>query len=91
VSLFIIFQYPTYPHNTTQHNMDAQYNTQPSIESTYVAKQPVAKTSMTMSPTNTESKQSEEALRLRGGCPGNFCGLPILPCPCDICIIPCCC
>ncbi|WWC97368.1 hypothetical protein V866_004247 [Kwoniella sp. B9012] len=62
---------------------------QPSIEQPYVAKQPSAKTMMNAkSPSSEESGQKEEAMRLRGGCPGHFCGLPILPCRCDICIIP---
>ncbi|GFZ43769.1 hypothetical protein JCM24511_01489 [Saitozyma sp. JCM 24511] len=63
---------------------------QPSIEMPYVAKQPTSWT--TMSPKGVEQGESttqrEETLRLRGGCPGKLCGLPILPCACDICIIP---
>ncbi|WWC57878.1 uncharacterized protein I303_100413 [Kwoniella dejecticola CBS 10117] len=62
---------------------------QPSIEQPYVAKQPAAKSMMNASSApSEESKQQEEAMRLRGGCPGHLCGLPILPCRCDICIIP---
>ncbi|WWC85574.1 uncharacterized protein L201_000438 [Kwoniella dendrophila CBS 6074] len=62
---------------------------QPSIEQPYTAKQPSAKATMNAKSVNPEeSKQQEETMRLRGGCPGHFCGLPILPCRCDICIIP---
>ncbi|KAK1926304.1 hypothetical protein DB88DRAFT_481387 [Papiliotrema laurentii] len=74
--------------------MNAQNATQPTIETPYVSQQPTQKKTMTtgMMIDDTPSKQQEEVLRLRGGCPGRFCGLPILPCRCDICIfpIPCC-
>ncbi|WVQ81038.1 hypothetical protein IAT38_003145 [Cryptococcus sp. DSM 104549] len=65
---------------------------QPQIEQSYVARQPSTQPTMDMKNPSGESKQDEEVLRLRGGCPGHFCGLPILPCRCDICIfpIPCC-
>ncbi|WVF66462.1 hypothetical protein IAT40_001202 [Kwoniella sp. CBS 6097] len=66
------------------------YPPQPTIEPSYVARQPVAKNTMHAQNAAAagESKQQEETMRLRGGCPGKFCGLPILPCRCDICIIP---
>ncbi|WWD22290.1 hypothetical protein CI109_106781 [Kwoniella shandongensis] len=68
------------------------YPPQPTIEQIHVARQPSAKASMSPSVSTGESKQQEETMRLRGGCPGHLCGLPILPCRCDICIfpIPCC-
>ncbi|BEJ17150.1 hypothetical protein CspHIS471_0605510 [Cutaneotrichosporon sp. HIS471] len=59
-----------------------------------VAQQPTAKNTMSATATPPgESPQTENVLRLRGGCPGKLCGLPILPCRCNICIIPipCCC
>ncbi|KAL7418956.1 hypothetical protein Q5752_006640 [Cryptotrichosporon argae] len=56
---------------------------QPSID--VVAAQPQGKTMMAAPAAKGDSNQSE-AQRLRGGCPGHFCGLPILPCPIDICV-----
>ncbi|RSH77634.1 uncharacterized protein EHS24_003194 [Apiotrichum porosum] len=59
-----------------------------------VAQQPTAKATMNSTAAPTTAGQPEsEPLRLRGGCPGKFCGLPILPCRVDICCIPipCCC
>ncbi|OCF34954.1 hypothetical protein I317_06278 [Kwoniella heveanensis CBS 569] len=69
---------------------NAAYPPQPTIEPSYVARQPAAKSMMNAQKAADagESKQQEEIMRLRGGCPGKFCGLPILPCRCDICIIP---
>ncbi|WVR03425.1 hypothetical protein IAU60_000416 [Kwoniella sp. DSM 27419] len=66
--------------------VNAVYPPQPSIEQT----QPMAKATMNLQGASVgePSKQQEETMRLRGGCPGHFCGLPILPCRCDICIIP---
>ncbi|KAI9636009.1 uncharacterized protein MKK02DRAFT_44707 [Dioszegia hungarica] len=69
--------------------MHSANQVQPSIEQGYVAKQPAAQTMMnSKTPATGESTQKDDVLRLRGGCPGKFCGLPILPCRCDICIIP---
>ncbi|ORX34596.1 hypothetical protein BD324DRAFT_653366 [Kockovaella imperatae] len=49
------------------------YPPQPSIESTYVAMQPTKQATMNAAkPSDGVSKQSEETLRLRGGCPGAF-------------------
>ncbi|RXK37288.1 hypothetical protein M231_05430 [Tremella mesenterica] len=69
-----------------QAQVKSQLQVQPSIEQQYVAKQPMAREGMSMNPGPTSSQQ--DPMRLRGGCPGKFCGLPILPCACDICIIP---
>ncbi|WOO76570.1 uncharacterized protein LOC62_01G000197 [Vanrija pseudolonga] len=47
------------------------------------AQQPVAARKMdpTSPPPATAAHQADEqVLRLRGGCPGRLCGLPILPC-----------
>ncbi|GMK57705.1 hypothetical protein CspeluHIS016_0405390 [Cutaneotrichosporon spelunceum] len=71
-----------------------QYSSHVDTPQLIVAQQPTTKNTMnaTMKPPG-ESPQTEDVLRLRGGCPGKLCGLPILPCKCDICIIPipCCC
>ncbi|XAO26420.1 hypothetical protein I312_105257 [Cryptococcus bacillisporus CA1280] len=78
----------SYPPTTTYRNP-----TQPAIDAPVVAKQPISQRVMDIrnagskEPTQ-EQQQDEEVMRLRGGCPGRFCGLPILPCACDICIIP---
>ncbi|WVN90138.1 uncharacterized protein L203_105373 [Cryptococcus depauperatus CBS 7841] len=61
---------------------------QPVIDQPNILKQPALKPNMDIHATTERSSQVEETLRLRGGCPGRFCGLPILPCRCDICIIP---
>ncbi|KAL1413675.1 hypothetical protein Q8F55_001454 [Vanrija albida] len=68
-------------------------------ETTYppaVATQPAAARKMDATaapPTPGQTQTDGDVMRLRGGCPGRLCGLPILPCRCDICIIPipCCC
>ncbi|KAK8845342.1 hypothetical protein IAR55_006055 [Kwoniella newhampshirensis] len=69
-------------------NNNTTYPPQLTVEETHVARQPAARAMMSPSVSTGESKQQEATMRLRGGCPGHFCGLPILPCRCDICIIP---
>ncbi|ALO69614.1 hypothetical protein CNK02775 [Cryptococcus deneoformans JEC21] len=78
----------SYPPTTTY-----QHPTQPSIDAPVVAKQPISQRVMDIRNAGSresiqEKQQDEEVMRLRGGCPGHLCGLPILPCRCDICIIP---
>ncbi|KIR29976.1 hypothetical protein I307_00052 [Cryptococcus deuterogattii 99/473] len=68
----------SYPPSTTYRNP-----TQPSIDAPVIAKQPISQRVMDIrnagskEPTQ-ERQQDEEVMRLRGGCPGRFCGLP--PC-----------
>ncbi|CED82523.1 hypothetical protein [Phaffia rhodozyma] len=69
---------------------EISYPPVPVVQQVQQQQQQPGKTTMSMNNVQEGSKQDGAAMRLRGGCPGHLCGLPILPCHCDICIIPCC-